>query len=454
VNELLNEVDRVIRSHGLLRRGQSVLVAVSGGLDSMVLLHLLGCLAEENRWRLTVAHLNHGLRGRSSDADERLVIRTAREMNLPVVTGRVDVEQEARNGRISIEMAAREVRHRFFARAAMERRIRTVALAHHQDDQVELFFLRLLRGSSTEGVGGMKWRSPSPASGRVQLVRPLLGCSRSDLMSYARAHRIRHREDASNATIDFQRNRIRHELLPLLQRFQPALNRVITRFMEVCASDADYVGTAAEQWLAASAGEFDRLHAAVQRRCIQRQLIRLGVEPAFDRIETLRTKPGQAVMVRPELTLRRGKDGRLEKVKTEAGGPAPGADRLKVALTGRSGRCRFAGAEIRWRISTSRGGAPPRRRTGREVFDADAVGSPIVLRHWQPGDRIQPIGMNRAVKLQDLFTNEKVPRERRRSLIVAATSAGDVVWVENMRISEQYKVKPATVRRLHWHWKR
>ncbi|HOB32147.1 MAG TPA: tRNA lysidine(34) synthetase TilS, partial [Verrucomicrobiota bacterium] len=265
MNELLNEVDRVIRSHGLLRRGQSVLVAVSGGLDSMVLLHLLGCLAEENRWRLTVAHLNHGLRGRSSDADERLVIRTAREMNLPVVTGRVDVEQEARNGRISIEMAAREVRHRFFARAAMERRIRTVALAHHQDDQVELFFLRLLRGSTTEGVGGMKWRSPSPASGRVQLVRPLLGCSRSDLMSYARAHRIRHREDASNATIDFQRNRIRHELLPLLQRFQPALNRVITRFMEVCASDADYVGTAAEQWLAASAGEFDRLHAAVQR---------------------------------------------------------------------------------------------------------------------------------------------------------------------------------------------
>jgi tRNA(Ile)-lysidine synthase len=155
VNDLPAQLDQTIRERGLFRRGQKILVAVSGGVDSMVLLHALNALAKRNQWQLTIAHLNHQLRGRSSDADERLVTRTAKSFGLPVVAARVDVKKLARTGKLSIEMAARKARHEFLAQTAARLKISHIALAHHADDQVELFFLRLFRGAGSEGLAGM-----------------------------------------------------------------------------------------------------------------------------------------------------------------------------------------------------------------------------------------------------------------------------------------------------------
>ena len=126
----------------------------------------------------------------------------------------------------------------------------------------------------------------------------------------------------------------------------------------------------------------------------------------------------------------------------------------EVDLQGRAGEVEFDGARIGWRIGAGKAGGRPRPRVGRECFDADRVGSPVRLRHWQPGDRFQPIGMSRAVKLQDFFTNQKVPRDRRRRLVVAATARGELFWVEGMRISERFKLTKGTKRRLQWCWKR
>ena len=140
-------------------------------------------LRSKHRWKITVAHFNHQLRGRASDADEQLVRKTAARLKLPFVVGRADVKQFAAQSKVSVEMAARKLRHDFFARAARKRKISTVALAHHADDQVELFFLRLLRGAGGEGLAGMKWRSPSPADTKITLVRPLLDFSKRNLRS-------------------------------------------------------------------------------------------------------------------------------------------------------------------------------------------------------------------------------------------------------------------------------
>src|SRR5580698_1300087 len=146
-------------------------------------------------------------------------------------------------------MAARKLRHEFFVKAARERKVETIALAHHADDQVELFFLRLLRGTGGSGVAGMKWRSPSPADGKIALVRPLLGLSKGDLEQFAREHKIRYHEDATNLSADILRNRIRHELLPLLRRnYQPALNKTILRLMDVVGEESDFVGEKARSW--------------------------------------------------------------------------------------------------------------------------------------------------------------------------------------------------------------
>src|SRR6185312_8210942 len=133
-----------------------------------VLLQVLHALSKKNRWRITVAHLNHQLRGRSSDADERLVIRVAKKMGVAVVASRTDVKKLAQTGKLSLEMAARKARHEFLAQTAARLNISHIALAHHADDQVELFFLRLFRGAGSEGLAGMKWRGPSPADRRIQ----------------------------------------------------------------------------------------------------------------------------------------------------------------------------------------------------------------------------------------------------------------------------------------------
>jgi tRNA(Ile)-lysidine synthase len=467
VSDLLERVDESIGRRGLLRRGQSILVAVSGGADSMVLLHVLQKLSRKYSWRLAVAHLNHRLRGRSSDADERLVVRTARNLGVRVVVERTDVKQLARKEKLSLEMAARKVRHDFLARTAMRLKICTVALAHHADDQLELFFLRLLRGSGSEGLAGMKSRNPSPIDSRVELVRPLLDVAKAELTAYTRENKIPFREDASNASLDIQRNRIRHELLPLLRRhYQPALDRTISRVMNIVGTEGEFVSEAAAEWLA-KIGEakppprgharptetkFAKLPVAIQRRCIQLQLQRQKVAADFDLVENLRARPGHFIKVSPYLAVILSAEGHLgfQEAKPVAA-PNPAAREVELR---RRGEKVFSNVKFHWRAAARIGRKLPNPRAGCEWFDADKVGLRIVLRHWRAGDRFQPSGMKSPVKLQDLFVNQKIPRDERRALIVAETAHGEIFWVERLRIAERFKLSGETNRGLQWQWKR
>jgi tRNA(Ile)-lysidine synthase len=454
VADLLAQTARCITRHALIQRGETVVVAVSGGLDSMVLLHLLNRLARAASWRLVVAHFNHQLRGRASDADEAFVRRAAKQLGLPCVTDRADVRRAARARKFSVEMAARELRHAFFAQTARRNDARTVALAHHADDQVETFFLRLLRGAGGEGLAGMKPAAPSPADVEVRLVRPLLEFSRAMLAAYARRHRLRFREDASNACRDIPRNRVRHELIPRLRRFQPALDTTILRAMELIGAEAEFAAAAAQHWLGCrQSNPFAALALAVQRRVIQAQLRQLGCEPDFALIEALRVATGRRIVVRPGLQVVRDAEGRVGVALVRRTGFR--ADRQVVRFTLPRGAVEFGGLRCGWTLVA--GGMSARRLravAGREIFDADCVGPEMVLRHWRPGDRFQPIGLPRAAKLQDLFTNAKVSASERRERVVAATARGAIFWVEGLRMSERFKLTAATERRLIWRWAR
>jgi len=444
----------------------------------MVLLRVLHELRSEHGWRLIVAHFNHRLRGRSSDADERFVRETAERLGIPFVAGHADnvagrvpsrgaVKAFARQQNLSIEMAARRLRHDFLARTARERKAPTIALGHHADDQVELFFLRLLRGTSGEGLAGMKWSNPSPSDQRVTLVRPLLGCSRKEIEEFARNEKVAFREDQTNAALEFLRNRFRHELLPMLvKQYQPALSKTVLRLMDVLGAESELVTEQATHWLKMRQPVFDSLPVAVQRRALQLQLLKLGLKADFDRIEHLRLQKDAPLTLSLELIARRNSAGTIETRRIDHP-PRFDAGQLVMNLTGKGRTVVFERRlKLTWRIAAEkrcgRPAFPAREQGGRlsycpggeESFDADKVGSPIALRHWRPGDRFQPIGMHSSVKLQDLFSNQKVPRAQRHQLTVATTAGGELFWVEGLRISEQFKLDKNTVRRLNWCWKK
>jgi tRNA(Ile)-lysidine synthase len=460
VTDFFQRVEQNIQNRDLFKRGGKFLVAVSGGLDSMTLLHALMKLSAEYRWQMVVAHFNHRLRGRASDADERLVRKTAAAMKLRVVAGSADVKAFAAKSELSLEMAARKLRHEFFARVASKRKIKTIALAHHADDQVELFFIRLLRGAGGEGLAGMKWRSPSPADKTISLVRPLLGFSKSELAEFARENKIRFRHDATNFSFDFLRNRIRNELLPLLRKnYQPGLDKAILRLMEIVGTEADFVGVVA-QGVASSLRLdavrpqaeryiFDKLPIAIRRRVLQSQLAEAGVAPDFELIESLRQAADCFVSIGSNISVARDKSGEIQ-LRTESK-LGFNTNELVVNLSNGMGAAVFDGVILRWQIG-SRGRSP--HQIQEEFFDADKIGGGIVLRHWRAGDRFQPIGLKSAAKLQDLFVNAKISAARRRELVLAATADGEIFWVEGLRIGERFKLTPRTKRRLAWNWGR
>ena len=457
VNEFLQRAEAEIQQRHLFSRGQKILVAVSGGADSLVLLYVLNSLAQKNRWQIFVAHFNHQLRGRASDADEKLVHQTAKKLSLPFYAGRADIKKFAAQSKISVEMAARKLRHEFLARVARENKIPAVALAHHADDQVELFFLRVLRGAGGEGLAGMKWRAPSSADKKITLVRPLLGFSKAEILAFARENKIPFRDDASNFSSDFLRNRIRNELLPLLQKnYQSGLAKTVLRLMEIVGAESEFVSVASSLWLdrvRPQAERYNDLPVAVQRKVLQQQLVASGVAADFDLIEQLRHSVEKLVSVSSDLSVARDADGKVRLAKSGANlGAKFNADELALKLSGRAGRVKFGGLDFGWALKKFGGswGRAPRRT---EFFDADKIGGEIVLRHWRAGDRFQPIGMRSPVKLQDLFVNAKIPAARRRRLILAATAAGGIFWVEGLRIGEKFKLTPATGRKLAWSWR-
>ncbi len=350
MSEFLQRVEQAVDQRRLLARGQKILVAVSGGVDSMVLLHALHALAKKQRWKISVAHFNHRLRGRASEADEKLVRQTAARLRLQFFGGGADVKQLAAQSKISVEMAARKLRHEFLARAARDHGLATIALAHHADDQVELFFLRLLRGAGGAGLAGMKWRSPSPADPAVSLVRPLLDFSKAELLARAQANRIQFRDDASNFSTDILRNRIRHELLPLLRKkYQPGLDRIVLRLMDIVGAEAELVSAVAKDFCRCRGAEaqtksgkrkpktknllepphigaykFEELPLAVQRKVVQQQLAGLGLLADFELVEQLRAAPGKAVSVCAGLTVAREAAGKVFCREPLARGVQPG----------------------------------------------------------------------------------------------------------------------------------
>lgn len=450
--EFSGKLEEVLRHGRLLPARSRLVVGVSGGLDSSLLLVVLRELSERWHWVLHVAHFNHQLRGRASVDDERFVRSLAKRMGLSFFRGEAAVAGEAERRKVSLEVAARDCRHSFLADVAHQVGAKRVVLAHHADDQAELLLIRLLRGSGVSGLGGMRLQSVSPVDKKVRLVRPMLGFSRAELEGEARRRRLRWREDASNKELEPLRNRVRQLLMPRFREVaQGEVLGVLGRTMEMLRDESDFIAGELVLWRerVRELG-WGKVPAAIQRRLVVEQLIRAGVAPEFDLVERLRSEPGKVWSVGVDRGVLLESSGELVMKRNQR--VAFREDRQQFVLAGPRGRLDFGSRSVRWRVVAKARGSDWRsyNKVGREVFDAERLGESVVLRYWVPGDRFAPIGLGASARLQDLFVSAKVPARLRRSMLVAQSAAGEIFWVEGLRIGEWGRVTQSTRRLLIW----
>ena len=447
----VEEVATWIARHHLLPGPMGCVIAVSGGCDSNFLLHALASLLPPPaRETSVVAHFHHQLRGPDADADRDCAQAAAAALGLRFETDTAPV-RDLRGPGESIESAARRLRHAFLAAVARRRGLERIATGHHASDQDELFLLRLLRGAGPHGLAGMPPAGPSPADPGLILVRPLLGLDAVRIREAAHSLGLHWREDASNLDPAFLRNRVRHDLLPLLESLQPGWPQVSRRTRSILADQQALVARLAREWLEGPRLiAFEDLDTALQREVVRVQVGALHPGATFELVEALRLRPGCPVQIAPDRYVLRATSGVVEAWSPDRLDPFKPGD-LLLPLSATAGEAALGGMHLAW-SSASEGAW--NGEEGTECFDAERLGPWVRLRHWQPGDRFRPIGLDGSAKLQDLFTNAGVPPAERRERVVAETADGEIFWVEGLRIGECARLRPSTRHAIRWKTRR
>jgi tRNA(Ile)-lysidine synthase len=462
-------VQRFIRKRDLLHSGDSVLVGVSGGPDSTALLLLLARLATKLRLKLTAAYFDHRLRGmKEAQRECAFVAGLAEGLGLPLITGSADVRGHARESRISLEEAAREQRYAFLAEAAGRSGAGVVAVGHTADDQVETVLMHILRGSGLFGLAGMLPRSPWPlkieGAADLSLVRPLLEATREETHAYCRQAGREPLQDATNRSLAYRRNRLRHEILPILRRYNPRLDQALLRLAAAAAVDREALEYVAADVLAV-AGRVDGGEARLSRgrlRSLPEGLRRHVLRAASGRllgdlqdIGASHLEAMSAALEKPsgsELDLPRGLHLQVgyDEIVLSLPGQEPPVDVLPDGETPLTvpGRTQVGPWLFEARILPAEEAPPASRREGEAYLDIDALQGELTVRRRRLGDRFRPLGLGGEKKLQDLFVDAKVPR-RRRDAVPLVCDRGGIVWVVGHRIAERARVGASPRRTLH-----
>ena len=446
---LIDGVWRAIRRYDLLPPGTRVVVAVSGGADSVSLLSLLVELAA--RAGFTVAglvHVNHQLRGPDSERDQAFCEALALRFDLPAHVERVDVRGVAAAERRSIEDAARKLRYAALERGRLALGADRVAVGHTLDDQAETALVRLLRGAGPRGLGGIY-----PRNGAV--VRPLIDVRRQQLRAWSADNGITHVEDASNTDLANPRNLLRHEVLPALQGwFGPSVPALLARAAEVARADEELLAELTRvlvQRLVTVEGEQVQVEVggaalaplSIQRRLLLDVLRRAGVrEPGFAEVETLTAMLGdetpRGVDLPGFVRADRNGDAVVLTRGTPRGQPV-GSFRYALPVPGRVWIMEV-GASVQADMGSLDGelteGTPD--APVAVVAGAQVTGG-LFVRNWRPGDALRPFGLGGTKKLQDLFVDRKVPRVARHRLPLVVDRYDRVVWVPGHALDEVYR---------------
>jgi tRNA(Ile)-lysidine synthase len=463
-----NDLESVLREQCGLALEKPVLVGFSGGPDSSALLHAL----QAQGYRVLVAHLDHGLRPESAE-DARHAKRVADSYGVPFFTQRADVAALAKAGRLSIEEAAREERYRFLFRLAAEQGAQAVAVAHTADDQAETILMHLLRGAGPAGLRGMPPRMlPNPWSENIPLVRPLLGFGRNEVVDYCTANQLDVLHDVSNADTTFFRNRLRHDLLPLLETYAPGFRTRLQHSAELISADYALIETlSADAWRrclsrrGANYLAFDRSTLLAEPLALQRGILRralgelrpqqrdLDFESVERALKLIRVDPGAPQDWTAGLcVLNEGGVFWIADWQAELPVDWPQAPARAVHIEAPTRLELNSG----WRLSLDEvdaTGLQPRAEQNQDNYQAwldfDASGDELLLRRPRRGNRFQPLGLSRgSIKLSDFFINEKLPR-RARAAWPLLCNGEQIIWVPGYRLAQPVRLQAGSRRALH-----
>ena len=457
------DVAKRAKTSRLLSRGDRVLVAVSGGPDSVALVSALCALRLRWNLQLWVVHFHHGLRGTEADDDAEFVKSLSERFGVPFFCRRLPVASTRVKGR-SLQDTAHHLRYEALLTLSLAIGANKVALGHTQDDQAETLLMWLLRGAGTTGLAGM------PAMREDRFIRPLLEVGRGDILQYLSEQGVPFREDSTNRKPVYLRNRMRHEVIPALHAFNPGLVKTLSRQAVILREDDRYLDQLAEAeltCLSQPAGEdewnFDRkkllaLPLALQRRVVRLALRRITAQrqgPSFaavsqvlDRVVSGRsgsmgkiqgvlvTREYERIRFVPVSSERHERASDMEPCRV----PLPVPSSVTWPLTGQRVMASFLHSSVTpERVSSSLACA---------VVDPDRLTLDLEVRSWSPGDAFQPFGMHgRRKKLQDFFADLKIPRQARRRIPVIVAPEG-IVWIAGHRIDHRFRITNHTSRML------
>lgn len=454
MERLLHKVKETINKYNMIEKGDRILVAVSGGPDSVTLLHVLNMLKDELNISLVIAHVNHMLRDKESDGDEEYVKGLGNKFNIPVNTCRVDVDKYAREKGVSTEVAGREIRYDFFREVSIKEGCNKVAVAHNANDQVETFMMRLFRGSGIYGLRGID-------AVRDNIIRPLIDVDRSSIEKFCEEMNVETRLDATNLENIYSRNKIRLDVLPYIsENFNKDIIRTIMRTIDSFTIDNDYLeeqSYISYKKYAKNLGDkivIDKeaftLHKAVLSR-----LIRNVMKDLLGNIKEIEKKHIDEIIL-----IQSGETGkelilpRRIKATNNYGDIVIQIDNKNNEFINFEKDINISGTTyieelditIECEVTNKKNINKFSNNYLIKYFDYDKI-KKVTIRNRRDGDYFTPLGMKGRKKLKDLFINEKIDKSK-RSKIPLILFDNEIAWIVGLRISEKFKITEETKRIL------
>ncbi len=450
---MISTVKQEIEKHNLVEEGDKVLVAVSGGIDSVALLEVLFRLRETLGIQLLVAHLDHMFRGKQSLMDAFFVEELAIRLNLPVTYASISIPSLLNKNKGSAQEIARNERYFFLERTCRSHGCSKIALGHHLNDQAETVLHNLLRGSGPEGLGGML-----PKQGKY--IRPFLNISRGDIKQYCLENNLNWREDPSNEKTIYRRNKIRKELLPFLRdNYSPQIMNLLVQTAQIIHAENDYFNANTEEVIEQvcsfdnsrvliDLNIFQQLHLAQKRRLLRKLVLKLTenklefchVEKFMKFVQSSQT--GKYIQLSDGLVAKKSYDKIILKKTNNKRYKEQNKEVRYLYELKVPGKVNIdeIGSMITADFVSNRCCDNQRQ----VVLDADKINFPLIIRNRKPGDRFFPLGAPGEKKLKDFFIDRKVPREQRDAVPLVADSDGTILWVVGCEINNSVKLTPGS----------